>query len=136
MIQRLKNIVCFCLLACLVAVSLTGCSASTGTIEGTVTVDGKPVKGVEVIFRHKELPAEGSGVSDDSGAYRVFYGRAKRDLPVGDYNLSLGVMLPEESEESSSKLRRQVKQFNDSPRTETIESGTNVITIEVADSAK
>jgi len=119
------------LLGLLLVLFSLGCSAATGTIEGTVTSEGKPIRGVEVIFRDPGRSAEASGISNDQGKYRVFYGRGNRDLPTGQYQVSLGLMLPEDSGGAGSKLRGKVNQFNDRPRTQKIEAGQNIVDINV-----
>ncbi|MBA2113550.1 carboxypeptidase-like regulatory domain-containing protein [Bremerella alba] len=130
MYQQFNKVRVLNLLGLLLTTSLFGCSAATGTIEGTVTADGKPVKGVEVIFRDSTISVEGSGISNSQGQYRVFYGRGNRDLPTGEYQLTLGIMLPED-EGAGIKLRKDVKKFNDVPTSKAIASGSNVVDIEL-----
>lgn len=122
----------FHLSSILLAVAVLGCSSATGTVEGTITVDGEPVQGVEVIYQCPSFSAEGSGITNSEGHYRVFYGRGNRDLPIGEYQLSLGIMLPEDSSGASGKLHKKVKFFNDNSRSEQVKSGNNVIDIEVS----
>lgn len=81
-----------CLLLC-----LTGCGGGGGDestldvypVNGTVTVDGKPLPSVTVFF----MPAEGTsglgagGVTDETGAFTLKYKDDRDGVPAGTYRV-------------------------------------------------
>ena len=67
-----------CLLAaCSVLMSVSGCGGSSdqpdlGSVSGTVTLDGKPVAGVKVVFK-PELGRPAAANTDAEGKYTLLY---------------------------------------------------------------
>jgi hypothetical protein len=77
-------------LAGLLVFALAGCGPNLGSVEGTVTLDGKPVKGVEVTFQ--PVGEEGGtaiGYTDAQGHYNLHYPGHEEGAPPGEYNVRL-----------------------------------------------
>lgn len=71
---------------------LTGCSGpATGSVTGTVTVNGAPVDGLELEF----VPVEGGGpamaYTNNGGKYSLIAGRGNDQVPVGEYKVAIRV---------------------------------------------
>lgn len=102
---------------------LTGCgSASTGSVSGTVNVNGAPVDGLELEF----VPVEGGGpamaYTKNGGKYSVIVGRGNDQIPVGEYKVAIRVFTEDPNMEipkfklgnnytstEQTELRREVK---------------------------
>lgn len=75
----------FALLAILAMAGCGGAAAvQTADISGTVTLDGKPLAGVDVIFFHEESGFSGVGRTDSQGKYTLAQGAA-----VGNNKVSM-----------------------------------------------
>lgn len=92
----------------LVVVALTmGCSDTinqpTYPVQGEVRLDGKPFKGVTVVFRpvdktnfkRQEIP---QGITDENGKYSIHTYSSKDGAPAGDYKVGLAFMQPLDDE--------------------------------------
>ena len=56
------------------AFSITGCSGgNVGQVEGTVTLDGKPVEGARISFSPQVGPAAMCENTDENGHYRLYF---------------------------------------------------------------
>ena len=75
-----------CLFLTLLTVCLSGCGTALSPIEGTITLDGKPVKGLEVTFQPVG-PEGGSalGYTDEQGHYTMQFPRGQVGAPPGEY---------------------------------------------------
>ena len=61
-------------------------------VEGTVTLDGKPVAGAGIVFHPDGLPAErwsSSGISDDAGRYRLVCVNGSAGACVGRHRVTV-----------------------------------------------
>lgn len=120
------------LLGMILLPTLVGCGGTTGTIEGSVSLDGQPVRGVEVVYRDLAEGVEGAGITNAEGKYRVFFGRGNRELPVGEYRVTLELMLPEEEAAPAQRqLRSIVSRYNGNLPNETIVPGVNVVDLQL-----
>ena len=60
-----------------------------GKVTGTVTLDGKPVKGVTVVFSPEEGGGESEGATDEKGHFELEYsGGGKFGALVGKHKIS------------------------------------------------
>ena len=72
----------------------TGCFAgSEGSVNGTVTIDGTPVNGLEVIYTPVDpsLGGEALAYTQDGGKYSLTRGRGNTTLPKGAYKVTISV---------------------------------------------
>ena len=116
-------------LVALVAVGPVGCGGSLeyAEVEGTVTLDGKPLPDVEVVFMPNPGSASPAGsancFTDATGRYRLRTGRTNRSgavvgkyvvvindvaaypTPVGDDGSPLNLNLPPGTSHKQGKLR-------------------------------
>jgi hypothetical protein len=76
-------------LTCAVLCASAGCSSNTGTVEGTVAVDGKALGGFEVTFTSQADGSTALGYAKADGRYQLFRGRGKREIPVGEYKVTV-----------------------------------------------
>ncbi len=93
----------------LVALAAAGCGSrvTRHSVEGVLTIDGKPVpQGLQVVFAPEGRDAEPSiGVTNDKGRYVMYERPGMKGLPVGKYVVSIkspsdgvsgSIMLPPE----------------------------------------
>jgi hypothetical protein len=66
-----------------------GCSAKTGTVEGTVFVDGSPLGGFEVMFTSQEDGSTSLGYAKADGKFQLFRARGNRNIAVGEHNVTV-----------------------------------------------
>lgn len=77
------------------AVSLAGCFGPVAVkyemlpVEGTVTMDGQPLAGAEVMLDSLDGP-RGFGVTDGSGKFTITTRQFGAGLPAGDYRVFIG----------------------------------------------
>ncbi len=74
--------------------AISGCSGNdgsysgpTGTVTGTVTLDGKPVS-ANVVFMNSIEGFNASGVADDSGSFSL-QSNGNSEIPVGKYQVGV-----------------------------------------------
>src|SRR5262245_38254316 len=80
----------FAMNSCLsLAVLLAGCTTTTGPktepVTGTVTLDGKPLAGAQVVFQPKSGGQAASGTTDAQGKFTLTTFNAKDGAAVGSY---------------------------------------------------
>ena len=78
---------------CLLLIALAGCGGGDRrAVEGTVTLDGQPLEGGEIVFRpidNTEGPSAGSDIAD--GRFAI----ASQDVPfVGEYRVEIRAWRP------------------------------------------
>ena len=76
-----------CLLTVLLCLLLCGCGSKLAGVDGTVTLDGKPLSTGTVVFQNEGLPM-GVGSLRSNGSYTVYTGD-QRGLPPGDYQVTV-----------------------------------------------
>ncbi len=112
---------------------LCGCGGdNVGTVKGRVLLDGEPTGGFEVHFTSTGDGSTALGGAKNGGEFELFRGRGKREIPAGEYKVSLiptdlieGVPLP------SKKIAEELKKAETTPIVKTVNGGGNVIDIEV-----
>lgn len=117
---------------CTVLCASVGCSAKTGTVEGTVAVDGKPLGGFQVTFTSQADGSTALGYAKSDGRYQIFRGRGKREIPVGEYKVTVQ---PTDVVDFVARPNvRLPSTYTDSSTTvliESVEPGDNVIDFEL-----
>lgn len=87
----------------LVALNLSGCGASSdqpqlGQVTGTITLDGEPLKGIEVVF-YPDNGRPARGKTDSHGNYELTYIRQTLGTKLGHNRVEIAPS--EEGEEDS-----------------------------------
>lgn len=118
----------------LVTALTIGCnSATTGTVSGTVTVDGKPVNGLEIEFTpigHNAGTA--MAYTHDGGQYQLVVGRGDSGIPVGDYQVTIKVYSDDpDSGVPNLSLPATYTQPDQTTLKETIKGGANPINFDL-----
>ncbi|WP_437202740.1 hypothetical protein [Planctomicrobium sp. SH664] len=75
----------------LLVIWATGCDPilRTGTVDGVAFVDGIPTGGLEITFTSTLNGSEAIGYSQQDGSYTLVRGRGHRELPVGEYKVTV-----------------------------------------------
>lgn len=77
-------------LAWAVLCAAAGCSpGDTGTVEGTVIVDGNPLGGFEVTFTSQADGSTALGYAKADGRYQLFRARGNRNIAVGEHKVTV-----------------------------------------------
>jgi hypothetical protein len=108
----------------LLCFALAGCGSGLGSVEGTVTLDDKPVQGVEVTF--EPVGDEGgtaTGYTDEKGHYALHYPGRQEGAPPGEYTVRLAGA--EVLDGDAPPLRIPARYNSESDLKRTVESGTN-----------
>lgn len=126
-------------LVCALSLSVlmfTGCGPDLpemGTVTGTVTMNGKPIQGVEVVF--SPAPVEGKvaksskGITDESGKFTLTYrapdGTPAEGAAVGKHVVTLVDILHIESRETRVPYRfsHDLASVSKSPFEQTVAAG-------------
>ncbi|QDU63920.1 hypothetical protein Pan216_48010 [Planctomycetes bacterium Pan216] len=90
-------------LSCVLLFGALGCGGSDGPelgrVEGTVTLDGKPLPAAEVTFKPiKGRPAQAT--TNEEGHYELVYGPGKQGAMVGENKISVSTRKPPEQGET------------------------------------
>ena len=84
----MKTVIPSWIVPALLLLGLTGCgSGNSGTVSGTLTVDGEPSGGYFVYFEPTDGNAEAVGGAAADGSYHLTYGRGSKQIPVGEYRV-------------------------------------------------
>ena len=120
-------------ITCVVMLSVFGCSGgSTGTVTGVVKIDGEPAPGLEVMFTPQGHDAAiALGVSQEGGQFSLLQGRGNTSIPIGEYKVSVTGSPDAESDQFSRKIPKKFKTPNDTPLTEEVVGGSNIIEIKL-----
>jgi len=91
-------------IACLLAIAISGCgSGNLGTVSGTVTLDGQPLEGAELLF----MPTGGGGASvgttDGSGKYTLQHVSRKAGAFIAQHKVSITTAKEIETAEGSDE---------------------------------
>ena len=110
---------------------VVGCQGNShGSVDGTVTVDGTPVNGLELKFTPIDpaIGGEALAQTQDGGKYTLIRGRGNTTVPVGEYKVTIRQI---EADPSSDTPRVKLgKKYTSSTETElkaNITPGANTI---------
>ena len=115
-------------------IPFAGCSSSSGDlpdigkVRGTVTLDGKPLSDVEVLFFPNEGGRMSNAVTDENGQYELEYMRGAKVIygaKVGNHKVSILAVEDEDSDEPAAVRIPKRYRGSKSELTATVESGTN-----------
>ncbi|MFN3149941.1 hypothetical protein [Bremerella sp.] len=119
--QAVSSLAIFTALMCLV-----GCSNdSMAPVTGVVTLDGKPIAGLEVNFEPTGDITDrttATGYTQQDGSYNLVYPGYKTGAPLGDYIVRIA---GGESLDDGTVVRVPTKFNKESELKATVESGTN-----------
>lgn len=108
---------------------IVGCTGeSMVPVTGTVTLDGKPVSGLEVNFEPTgEIGNRGTatGYTQADGSFSLMYPGYKEGAPLGEYTVRI---IGGESLDDGTKVRVPPKYNTDSELKETVTSTENTFT--------
>lgn len=72
---------------------MTGCgNGNLAQVEGTITMDGKPLASASVLFVHPEASPSGAR-TDDKGFYRLSYGETEMGALPGKYTVRVSTVV-------------------------------------------
>ena len=133
--QRCANIILF---AMLVTIPMAGCGGGvpTAKVEGVVTLDGKPLSEIRVLFQPDNKSAESTGIgsfalTDSNGKFVLKLSNSQNEgAVVGSHTVTLADKLSEDPKDSDAggfaktpKSRIPMKYTNDPQKFE-VKSGT------------
>ena len=122
------------LLVVLAGFPLVGCNFSSGDLPeigqvfGTVTLDGKPLPNVEVMFYPQDGGRMSIGVTDANGQYELEYMRGAKIIygaKVGEHNVSLLAAQDDDSDEPTAAAIPKQYRGSKSELRATVQSGKN-----------
>ena len=133
---RLPVVRSLCIVAAIM--SLVGCGGEKlpglGRVEGTVTMDGKPVPEAMVWFEPSNgKTAAAIGQTDAEGHYELFFSRGHKGANVGE-NLVKITTFREISDESGNQVRKETIPARYNVKTELkadVKRGTNKLDFEL-----
>lgn len=127
----------------LLAYCSIGCSNSgpqLGTVEGSVTLDGKPLAGAVVAFRPVEGGRTAEGVTDESGHFTIEFAAGAMGALLGDHEIRVTtfrekVIGDNGRVEDPGMPEKVPKKYNDqSELIRTVEPGKNRFDLELISS--
>ncbi len=118
---------------CIGVLCMTGCGEPPkGTVEGRVIVDGKPLGGFDIRFHAVADGSVAVGAAGLEGQYRLINARSL-ELKTGEYRVTInptseieGMPMP------TVNIPEEIKAASTTTLVKTVESGPNVIDIEVS----
>lgn len=123
------------LLASLVLLVVAGCNAGsqTGTVTGTLHVDGIPLGGFEVRFYSVADGSMAIGSAGADGHFTLIRGRGEKQITVGDYKVTIDPTdLIEGVPEPKIKIPQELAAAGTTTLTKTVSSGANVIDLDIS----
>ncbi len=119
----------------LVVAVLTGCGGgNTGTVTGTIQMDGQPLADATVTF-YPQVSEDAAGkagrmsvgITDASGKYELIYTRDIKGAEIGSHKVHISTMV-ESGYADSSKPETVPKQYNaETELTAEVKAGANTI---------
>jgi hypothetical protein len=113
------------------AILLAGCSNGLNEVTGKVTLDGQPVRGLQVQFVPND-PSMGTtaiGYTQADGTYKLHYPGSKTGAPPGEYTVRI---TGGEGGEPGQQRRVAPRYNSQSKLTATVKPGPNTFDFEVA----
>ncbi len=113
--------------------ALAGCDSGPpmGQVTGKVTLDTKPIKGLEVNFSPQDakLGTTATGYTQADGTYTLYYPGSEEGAPAGDYTVS--IVGGETSEEAGPPVQIPAKYNSATELRRTVKPGKNEINFEL-----
>jgi hypothetical protein len=101
-----KKLLCTPLLFAVAA--FAGCgSGKLGTVTGTVTADGKPLANAMVTFSPEPAGRASSGLTNESGEYRLSYTRDEAGAVIGPHTVRISTAVSTDDEGDYGKTPRE-----------------------------
>lgn len=121
-------------LACVSLLLLAGCGDGIALYEinGTVTLDGKPMEGLMVAFSPEGGGISGAGRTDASGNYTITCPKGK-GLPAGMYNVGISEIVV--ADNGASEMQ-EVESSSNSSSYEQMAMGNNMAQYKAAEKKK
>lgn len=98
-----------------------------GSVSGTVTMDGQPVRGIKVVFESVAGGASALGFTNDEGNYSLYFPGDKEGAPPGEYL----VRLTGAERDDAPPLTIPAKYNVESDLKRTVEAGSNDFDFEI-----
>ena len=112
---------------------VAGCTPGvrTGTVNGTMNVDEKPLGGFEISFTNKDTGAIALAYAGKDGTFSLSRGRGNKDIPVGIYEV-IATPTGEMQDVPHPKVRVQPKDAADpnAPLQVTVVEGSNQLDLQ------
>lgn len=121
-------------LIALMAIPLVGCFSSSGDlpdigeVQGTVSLDGKPLPNVELMFHPNEGGRMSIASTDENGHYELEYMRGAKVIygaKVGEHKVIIQAVEEDDSDEPTAVSIPKRYRGSKSELTATVESGRN-----------
>ncbi len=128
--MKTNSILLFGVFVGCLCVALVGCSKSPAPakVTGTVTLDGKPVVGAEIIFKPQDGSRSSVGATDSEGKYKLRFSASLEGAAVGTHNVTISTGEVEESGEAGAPVETVPAKYNKkSVLQETLKSGRNTV---------
>jgi len=119
-------------------VLVTGCGGgpNTADVEGVVTIDGKPVPGVEITFQPVDGGRASVGVTDETGRYRLNYSPSASGALIGDHRVTIVAVDAELADDDISTDATRLEgpsspanEYRGVEKKVTVDSGSNAIDV-------
>jgi hypothetical protein len=130
--MQMARTVLFGFATMIVTTLIAGCgSGGMGEVTGKVTLDGKPVSGLEVKFEPNDpkIGTTAIGYTQADGTYKLHYPGSQTGAPVGEYTVRITV--GEADEDTGQQLRVAPKYNAESELSATVKPGDNTFDFEV-----
>lgn len=116
---------------------LTGCGGpdNIGQVSGVVKLNGEPLSGARVEFTPKAGGRPSSGITDDSGTYRLSYTREVNGGEIGEHSVRITTFTsgdPDAEPPKAAVPEKVPAEYNASTKLEAkIEAGSNTVNFDL-----
>lgn len=117
------------------AILITGCGGSMVNVQGTVTLNGKPLPNVNVTYEDAVKQIRASGVTDAAGKYRLSTQTKDDGAPPGTYQVAVIQPGPADSSQTAPQARlfpEKYERIETSGLTKTVQSASNNYDIQLS----
>ncbi len=114
---------------------LCGCGPAgpeLAEVSGTVTLDGQPLPGFIVNFIPVEKGTTSSGITDETGQYRLMFTRDRSGVLLGEHHVTFEAMPLDDQPKNRVRLPRKYTRTGE--LTATVQRGANSIDLDLASS--
>lgn len=134
----MRSLVLFGFLTLALSPLLVGCGADDNMayVEGTVTVDGEPIEGVEITFEPQEPGGAPSlGITDSSGHYEAMFTADRKGAQIGKHTVRISATQYDENT-NETVLAEIPPEYGDESTLEfEVEPGKNTFDVDVETSS-